>query len=407
MTTPHPFDPSAPFRPDIKAAAPYAGKPLYRFVGGNKSYDSVPVAGLTEAMASVLQRDGEKLAIYNLDGNPLGYEPLREYVSAMLLARAATVADPGNVLITSGSLQALDLVNQLFTQPGDTVLVEQATYGGMLSRLRSIGVGYQGVALDNNGIEPDHLDQVVTSLSREGRKPKYLYTIPTVQNPTGSVMPTERRREILEIARLHDLLIFEDDCYADLLWEGERPPTFRALDLADQDGSEGPEHASRVVYCGSFSKSIAPALRVGFVVADWEVLSRMLSLKVDAGSGALEQMVLAEYCTHYFDQHVAQLLPDLRAKSDALLAASEQHFGEMVTITPPKGGIYSWLEFPNHINTSTYVDAASALGVQFNPGAEWSADAKWGASRMRLCFGEASIEEIDRGVAALASVFPR
>ena len=213
------------------------------------------------------------------------HEDLRRFICEKLGVRAATSVNVDEVLVTSGSLQALDLVNDLLLLPGDNVIVEEATYGGMISRLNRLGVVVHGVGLDQHGVRPDHLVELLESCSSQGRPAKYLYTIPTVQNPTGSCMPLERRLEILAAMDGFQTAIFEDDCYADLLWGCDRPPTLWELD--------GPNR--RVIYCGSFSKSIAPALRVGYLVAESPVLQQILSLKTDAGSGALEQMVVAEY----------------------------------------------------------------------------------------------------------------
>jgi len=391
------FDPTKLFAAGVCPAERPQPSPRFSFVGGNNDADNVPVAGLAEAAVTVLGREGPSLATYGLGGSPLGYEPLREFVAGSLGSRANTMVHPDDVLITSGSLQALDLVNKVVTEPGDVVIVEQATYGGMLSRLRARGVDYVGVELDNDGIIPQALEATIEGLKQAGRHPKYVYTIPTVQNPTGSVMPVERRRHILEIARRHGVLIFEDDCYADLIWDGERPPTIRSLD----------DIGGHVVFCGSFSKSVAPALRVGYLVADWAMLGPMLGLKTDAGSGALEQMVLAEYSPQNFDHHVAQLSAVLRNKAQVMADAVTQNFGDTVSFTFPKGGIFLWLEFLNGLNTSHYVEAAAKQGIQFNPGSEWSADPAWGSTRMRLCFGQPSTETISQGVALLAETMGR
>ena len=176
--------------------------------------------------------------------------------------------ESSNILLTSGSLQALDLVNTLLLQKGDTVLVEEATYGGAISRLESLGVKHEGVKLDNEGICIDHLVQTLERLNTKGIFPKYLYTIPTVQNPTATIMPEARRHKILEIAKKYNFLIFEDDCYADLTWDRARPKSIYSL-CNDE----------RVIYCGSFSKSIAPALRVGYIIASWKVISKILAYK--------------------------------------------------------------------------------------------------------------------------------
>jgi 2-aminoadipate transaminase len=161
------------------------------------------------------------------------------------------------------------------------------------------------------------------------------------------------------------------------------------------------------VYCGSFSKSIAPALRVGYVVADWPVLSRMLALKTDAGSGALEQLVLAEYAAAHFDDHVSQLRAVLRAKCETMAEAVRAGFGEAASFEMPRGGIFLWLTFPEGVDTGRAVAPAAAAGVEFNPGAGWSADPAWGARRLRLCFGHPSHDDIREGVAVLAEVFRR
>lgn len=377
------------------AAEPWVPAPEFSFVGGNNDPDSTPFAGLAEALMTVMRREGRNLATYNVGGSPLGYEPLRQFVMSELGARAGLGGNPEQVLITSGSLQALDLVNRAMLSPGDTVLVEKATYGGMLSRLAAIGVNAVGIELDEGGIVVDDLRRRLDELGAAGVTPRYLYSIPTVQNPTGTVMPLDRRHELLATAREHGLPIFEDECYADLTWGCERPPSLRAL---DGDGGH-------VVYCGSFSKSIAPALRVGYVIADESVIRQLIALKTDAGTGALEQLALAEYSASHFTDHVAQLILALRLKADAMVAAVEREFGDEVEIAAPMGGIYVWLTFPEGVDTDELAVSAVSAGIEFNPGSGWSADPEWGRRRLRLCFGAPSVETITAGVAELARVY--
>ncbi len=387
------------FRPDLPAPADIGGPTRpFAFVGGNNDPDSVPFAGLAEAAMTVMTREGRNLATYNLGGSALGYEPLRSFVARSLKDRAFTDCNVDDVLVTSGSLQGLDLVNDALLSPGDTVIVEEATYGGMLSRLQRRGVNYHGVKVDANGIDTDDLGQLLERLTAEGTVPRYIYTIPTVQNPTGTVMSVERRHALLDLAHTFGVAVFEDDCYADLLWGADRPPTIRQLDQADTS------RGNVVVYCGSFSKSIAPALRIGYLVADPPVIAQLLGLKTDAGTGALEQMVLAEFASTHFDDHVDQLTSTLEARCAHMVDAVRREFGSSVTVDPPKGGIYVWLTFPEGVDTATMVAGAAEVGVEFNPGAGWSADPVWGSRRLRLCFGNQSPENIDRGVAALADV---
>ena len=269
--------------------------------------------------------------------------------------------------MVSGSLQARDLVNDVFLEPGDTVIVEEASYQGTLQRFDRLGVRHLGVPLDVDGIRPDALEAILQKLATEGTSPKYLYTIPTVQNPTGSVMPEPRRLELLALVRRFGVPIFEDDCYADLTFDGTRPKAFRALDTEGQ-----------VIYCGSFSKTVAPALRVGYLVADWEILSQLISAKHDAGSGALEQMVLAEYCTTHFDEHVKYMQDILGAKCDTIVEALAAAFGTSATYANPKGGIFIWVTLPESVDTTRLAEIALAEGVALNPGADWSSEPKSG-----------------------------
>jgi len=393
-----PFDYTALFRPDLPppAAGRFQGFPEYNFIGGHNDATSVPVPELAAAAAAVLAREGHDLATYGLQSGPQGYRPLRNFIAGALKARAGIACGAEDILITSGSLQALDLVNGVLLAPGDTVILEAASYGGAISRLNRLGVRCVGVEGDADGLRTDKLAETLDALAADGAQAKYIYTIPTVQNPTGTVMSLERRKELLALATKHGVPIFEDDCYADLVWEGERPPSIRSLD----DGS-------RVIYCGSFSKTIAPALRVGYVLADWDVLSRMLAIKTDAGSGAIEQMILGEYLPSHFDGHVAALTDTLHGKCQAIVEALQAEFGTDAEFTAPKGGIFIWVTLPEGVDTSALAQAAAAEGVALNPGAEWVADPETGRRSMRLCFGNPSVETIQKGVAKLAEICHR
>jgi 2-aminoadipate transaminase len=374
-------------------AARWTGLAKFSFVGGNNDPEQVPVDRLIEAMSAVLGREGKNLATYNLAHGPQGYLPLREFLCAKLKRDAAIQATPDDLLVVSGSLQALDLVNHTLLARGDTVIVEQETYQGSLNRLSRLGVKTVGIPLDGEGMRMDALATALADLKSRGIRPKYIYTIPTVQNPTGSIMPEARRLEMLKLSQQYGVPIFEDDCYADLIWDGKRPPAIYAM-----------AKAGGVIHIGSFSKSIAPALRVGFIVAPWEMMSRMLALKTDAGSGALEQMVLAEYCSPHFATHVPKLTKGLRAKLDTLMEALNEQFGTSAEFEAPKGGIFLWVKLPDNVDTLKLYQAALAAGVAINPGPEWSTNKAHSSCRLRLCFASPSAEKIREGVAVLADV---
>jgi 2-aminoadipate transaminase len=375
------------------AAARWTGLAKYSFIGGNNDPDQVPLDGLVEAANAVLTREGRTLATYGLASGPQGYRPLREFLVGKLKRDAGIACTADDILIVSGSLQALDLVNHTLLARGDTVIIEQDTYQGALTRLTRLGVDTVGIPLDGDGMRMDALAAALEDLKRKNIQPKYIYTIPTVQNPTGTIMPATRRLELLKLSQQYGVPIFEDDCYADLIWDGERPPAIYAM---SENGG--------VIHIGSFSKSIAPALRVGFIVAGWDVMSRMLALKTDAGSGALEQMVLAEYCAPHFASHVPKLTKGLRAKLDTLMEALNEQFGTAAEFEDPKGGIFLWVKLPDNVDTLKLYQSALAAGVAINPGPEWSTDKTYGKSRMRLCFASPSHEQIREGIAALAEV---
>ncbi|MBV8889070.1 MAG: PLP-dependent aminotransferase family protein [Alphaproteobacteria bacterium] len=386
---------SALFAPDLPPAAPrWSGFPRYNFIGGHNDPTLIPVEELVEAAAAVLRREGPNLALYNMAHGPQGYRPLREFVAHKVKQGRGIECSPDDVLITAGSGQGIDLVNRVLLQPGDTVVLEEFSYGGAIAKLRRLGVEIVGAPLDEGGIRIDALAEILERLRGQGVTPKYIYTIPTVQNPTGSIMPLERRHQLLALAQKYGVPIFEDECYADLLWVDNVPPALFALD---------PQH---VVHIGSFSKSLAPALRVGYVVADWQILSRMVACKTqnDSGTGALEQMVIAEYFGHSFAPHVAELSQTLREKHDAMVEALAREFGTAVECWHPQGGIFLWMKLPDEVDVTKLVQPAAAEGIVFNPGPEWACDPVASKSHLRLCFALPSKEQIRDGVAALAQV---
>jgi 2-aminoadipate transaminase len=378
------------------AAVKWTGRARYDFTGGNNDADELPLDGLIEAANAVLRREGRTLSTYGLNSGPQGYRALREFLVTKLKVDAGIACTIDEILITSGSLQALDLVNGALLARGDTVIIEEDCYQGTINRYTRLGVTPVGIPLDRDGMRMDALANALDELKHKGVRPKFIYTIPTVQNPTGTILPESRRAEMLRLAEAHGVPIFEDDCYCDLIWSGERPPAIHAM-----------SRTANVIHIGSFSKSIAPALRVGYIVAPWAILSRMLPLKTDAGSGALEQMVLSEYCTPHFNQHIPVLRKALRRKLETLMESLNEHFGTAAEFDEPKGGIFLWVKLPDNVDTLKLYQPALKAGVAINPGPEWSVNKEHSRSRMRLCFASPSHEDIRAGIAVLADVCHR
>ncbi len=384
-------------RPDLPpAAVKFAGFPKYNFVGGHNDAENVPVDGLIAAAASVLKREGHTLATYGMQSGAQGYRPLREFVARKLKADAGIVCTADEILITSGSGQGIELINRVLLGPGDTFIIERSTYGGALNRMRKSGATAVGVPVDHDGLSAVELGKTLADLKAKGQMPKFIYTIPTVQNPTATIMSEKRRREIIALADQYGVPIFEDECYADLTWDGKRPRAIRAL--AGND---------RVIHIGSFSKSIAPALRLGYLVADWPLMSRLLACKTDSGTGALEQMILCEYASKHFDAHVGGLRKVLKRKLDVLTEALAAEFGTAAEFEAPAGGIFLWIKLPDNVDTLKLFQAASKEGVAINPGPEWSTDPVHSKSRLRLCFANPTEAQLREGVAKLADICHR
>ncbi len=382
------------FAKDLPAPAPrWTGFPKYNFIGGHNDPEHVPAAELAAAAEAVLRRDGAALALYNPHG-PQGFRGIRDFVVNKVAARGIRCT-PDDVLITSGSGQGLDLVNRTLLNRGDTVILEEFTYGGALTKLQRLGVNVAGAPLDDDGLKIDALEQILDDLKRKGIVPKFIYTIPTVQNPTGSILPVARRQALLALAKKHRVAIFEDECYADLTWSADAPAAIYSMD------------PSQVIHVGSFSKTLSPALRLGYVVADWAVMSRLVGLKreTDSGTGALEQMVVAEYFSRKFSEHVGELTGVLKEKLDTMIDALEREFGTTVEkMWRPKGGIFLWIKLPDKVDVTKLVAPAAKEGLVFNPGPEWSCNPAETKSHLRLCFALPSKDVIRSGVATLARV---
>ena len=373
-------------------AIEWKGYPKFNFIGGHNDNESIPIISLKKSIDKVILKEGKTLAKYGLESGPQGYLPLRKFISKQLKKSASINCSEKEVLVVSGSLQALDLVNQTFLRKGDTVIIEEENYGGTISRLKRIGVNMIGVPLEKDGMNIEVLEQTLQNLKKKKIRPRFIYTIPTIQNPTGTIMSVNKRKALIKLSKKFEIPIFEDDCYADLIFEKERPPAIKSY---DNDGY--------VIYCGSFSKSIAPALRVGYLTADWSVLSRILPYKTDAGSGSLEQMALAEFCKINFESHIKMLRNELKKKSDVICSALDKYFGSTADYNKPEGGIFVWVDLPNNVNTSRLYELALKEGVAINPGNEWSINSS-GEHKIRLCFGNPSIEEIDEGIKLLAEI---
>ena len=364
----------------------------YDFAVAYPDPDTLPLAELVDSLKSGFEREGRDLAYYS---DSSGYPELRRLVAEKLARERNMKVVADDVVLTSGSGEAIGIVIQALTNPGDVVLTEEFVYLGTLNQMRRYGADVVGVKCDDDGILPDDLESVITDQTTKGKKVKYLYTIPTFQNPMGWTMNLERRKQVLEVTGKHGIPVFEDDCYADLRFEGEDVTSFHSLD-----------ETGRVIYVGSFSKIIAPGMRMGYLVAPQEVINRAWSFKSGGAVSQFTALAVAEYMKGGIDQHIEAQNRSLMAKRDAMLASLGENFGGSVTWTTPQGGLYVWVKFPEGTDLAAVQEQSYQEGVGYYNGTQFSPSGQ-GANYVRLCFGHPSAETVYEGIGELARVLDR
>ena len=377
------------FRPSaIRAFAKLINDPsIISFAGGVPSPETFPAERIAEIAARVIV---EKRSVALQYGPTRGLPRLCDFVAAVCRARGIDCA-PDDVLMTTGSQQALDLIAHTLLDPGDVVLVELPTYIGGTSSFHARSAELVGVAQDDDGIVPESLAEVAART-----KPKLLYTIPNFQNPSGRLMTQQRRAEVLRIAAEHDFLVIEDDPYGELLYVREADTL--AMKSRDDDG--------RVIYLGSFSKVLAPGLRCGWIVAAPELLSKLEIAKqaADLCSGMLDQSIVDEFtAAGELPAQIEKVRAFYRRKRATMLEALEEHFHEHATWTPADGGLFTFVTLREDIDTAALVPEAISAGVAYVPGAPFFVDGS-GQNTMRLTFAKENDERIREGIKRLAGV---
>tara|TARA_A100001037_G_scaffold161839_1_gene145635 strand:- start:1035 stop:2288 length:1254 start_codon:yes stop_codon:yes gene_type:complete len=370
----------------------------YDFAVAYPAPETLPMDGLIQALQTAVDSNSEKvLAEMAYYPQQLGALELREYTVEKLKADRGFTVTPEEIALTNGSGEALGLVIQALTNPGDVVLAEEFVYMGTTNQLRRFGADIRGVAIDDGGIITEALDKQITELTAAGEKPKYLYTIPEHQNPTGSTLSGERRKAILEIAHKHGMPILEDDCYVDLRYKGEVQPAFRALD-----------DSGIVVYVASYSKLLAPGLRLGYFTCSPDLMRRALSFKIGSGPNQFAAVAIEGFLKNNLDSHRDNFNPMLKAKCNSMVAALEEQFGDSgATWSVPEGGCYVWLTMPEGADIASIRDEVFEQGVGYVAGPNFEADAsgRIGQNCARLCFAFESVEKNAEGIALLAQLF--
>ncbi|MGQ9368466.1 aminotransferase-like domain-containing protein [Azospirillum sp. A39] len=366
---------------------------IISFAGGIPDPDLFPSAAMARAYEKIFQSNaGAGGALqYTISE---GYTPLREWILGYMEGKGVRLG-LDEVLVTSGSQQALDFIGKLLIGPGDLVAVTKPTYLGALQAFSPYEPRYVSIAMDDEGPVLADLEAALAA------RPKFLYLVPDFQNPNGVTVSADRREAIVALCAAAGVAIVEDAAYAELRYDGEALPSLAAIDAARNGG-----RPATVIHCGSFSKTVVPALRVGWVSAPRDVVNRLVLMKqaADLHTSTINQMVLHDVVSQIFEPHVKRLRVAYKERRDAMLAALDAHMPKGVTWTRPQGGMFVWIELaPGRCGVALLERAIKEANVAFVPGAAFFAD-RSGANTLRLSFSATKPDRIREGVRRIAGL---
>ncbi|MCI8512196.1 MAG: PLP-dependent aminotransferase family protein [Lachnospiraceae bacterium] len=374
----------------IRELYKYTSQPSFiSFAGGNPSPETFPNEELAEIAFKVLKENSVACLQYGVSN---GILPLREYIAEQMTAEGVPT-EVENVVITSGSQQSMDLLSRAVLNPGDRVLVESPTYVAALKIFSIYGARVEAVASDDEGLIPEALQEKL-----EEGPVKLLYLIPNFQNPTGITLPWERRKQIMEIVKNHNVLVIEDDPYGKLRYSGEPVPHMKTLDTEGQ-----------IAYFGSFSKIIAPGLRVAYVVCQEAIAQKLVLGKQnnDMHTPNLTQFIVNEFCRRgRLAPHIEDCCCVYKKKRDTMLSLLNEHFPKEIYWTKPDGGLFLWSKLPEGYSSMKLLEYAIPAKVAYVPGDSFFADES-GVNTMRLNFSNASEADMEKGLRLLGEQIGR
>jgi len=373
---------------------------IISFAGGLPSPEYFPNQQIMRATRRALEEHGVEALQYGVSD---GFLPLREMLVRHML-RYGIVCTPENILITTGSQQALDLIGRVLINPGDSVIVEEPTYLGALSAWNAYGAEYVTVPSDDEGMRVDAVEHALRTTH-----PKFIYALPNFQNPSGTTLSNKRRLELVRLADQYEVPIIEDDPYGQLRYEGDHISSLFSIEAynacLESDGVNFPM-ARNVIYLSTFSKTLCPGLRVGWVVAHHDVINQMVTAKqgTDLHTSTFAQVVAYETARGGFlDRHIRQLRRVYIERRNKMLAAMEAYFPPGVVWTKPEGGLFIWVTLPHGLDSHELLKKAIEDEVAFVPGSDFY-PCGGGENTMRLNFSNPTLDEIEVGVKRLAGV---
>lgn len=359
------------------------------FAAGNPAPEAFPTAAAAEITGKILRDNPIAALQYSITE---GYTPLRETLKKRLAAQNCFNADIDEVIITSGGQQGNELSCKIFLNEGDTLICESPSFIGSLNSFKSYNVNLIGVEMDGEGIDP----QILEDTLRANPNTKVIYLIPNFQNPTGKCMSYERRKTVYALAQKYNVMILEDNPYGDVRFEGENIPSVKSLDT---DG--------RVIYCGSFSKVLAPGIRVGFVSAPKEAAQKIVVCKqvADVHTNILAQMLADEFVNNYdFEAHLVRIREIYRKKCALMLSEIDKNFSKKITVTRPQGGLFIWATLPDGCDMTGFCRKAVERKVAVVPGNAFTVHEDDPTSSFRLNFSTPTDEQLVKGCEILGEL---
>ncbi|EQD71171.1 GntR family transcriptional regulator [mine drainage metagenome] len=361
--------------------------------GGMPNPSTFPSKDLKSIIDTLIDTKSASVFQY---ANTLGVQETLEVIPAYLEKTQSITCLPENVILNSGSQQGLYEIGKVLANTGDTIITEEPTYVGAISAFSASALKMEGIEMDSMGMKTDLLEEKIKKLIKEGRKPAFIYTIPTFQNPTGYTMPLERRKHLLEISRHYEIPLIEDNPYGELRYYGQNVPAIKSL-----------KDAEDVLYLGTFSKVMTPGLRLGYTIAPVEVISKFNLIKqaLDLATNTLSQYVAYEYVKQGIIYKQVALNVDLyRKKRDIMINALSEQFPKGAAWSKPEGGMFVWLTIEKEVDTKEMIGEAIKNGVAYVSGQAFSTNGTQKRS-MRLNFTYGNDDQLAEGIKRLKKTF--
>ena len=357
----------------------------FDFAVGRTNPETFPVERVQRAARDAIANEYAQLTEYP---GKLGHAALRETMARRETEREGVAVSADSLALTNGSMQAVTLVAEALTRPGDTVICEEVTYGGTISAYRTLGIDMAGLPVDEDGMRVDLLEAKLAELGA-ARKPKFIYALTTYQNPTGANLSLERRRALVEIAQAHAIPVVEDNCYGDVHYDGDKPPSLYALSNYD-----------KIIYLCSLSKILAPGLRLGYLMAQPAMLETILARRHDAGPNALAAGVVAELYKDGVWALTNELNESLKVKKN-LVVAGLREAADVCVSSNPSGGLFVWVRFPDDVDQAKLARLTAERGFFYAPGSNFHIHGEQ-VPYLRLAFGHVPDADIRAGIPILA-----